>query len=477
MKKVLILILLFSTIVLQASWQIDQEIKKSESVGFGRSVDVFDQFLAVGAPWNEDGTVYIYRKDVNSKKWSFLQKIERPVVRVNEDAVWYFDSFGTDVALSGMPSSDQSNSTAQVSKVTLVAGAPLAEYHFSINGQNFIFKRDALLVYDFNVTTQKFELQTPIIEEDESGAGSAVDVAMVYKKTEIDDHVRFDAIGRIVVTGMYNKDMIKVYIEEFDDNNWKDINFTSNITNIRLGESVAIGNLVVNSDESNKPSYSFVVAGAPDCNETIDGTEYQGRGEAVALSLIRDKNGGYTFGSGREFYLPTPQLSDINEWSRFGSSIALDSTGRWMIVGSWGGTSLLSKEGEAYVFHFNDTDNQWKRVGNAIKILNVNDIYDGVHVDAVAIENNIAIIGMPELRHSENPCSMAGAVKIFEYGGNNWHLIGGYNGQEDSNEQIGISVAVRNRNEIVTGSGSAQKVVDIKRNNSFLPAVISYLLD
>lgn len=306
---------------------------------------------------------------------------------------------------------------------------------------------------------------------------------MIYEnKSTSPGFGKIEKIGRMVVTGMPDKDMFKVYIQEFDDNEWQDLNSTSSVSNIHYGASVASGNLYLGIDEQKSPN--CVVVGAPGVNISRGVNSYTHRGAVYAVGITKDNSTDeYKFYSSHGLLQPIPEPSseyDINNNTYFGSAVAISDYGNRLIVGaSAEGVSPAGESplGEARAYHFDSDGERWVEMGDAFHIPVARDAYDGTYVKSVDIGIDTAIIGMPNLRQSDNPCSMDGMIAIFEYGGSGWRNTGSYMGKEDSMDRIGVSVSIRDHDEVVGSSNNAQKVIDMHRHSDALPAIISYLLD
>jgi hypothetical protein len=235
-------------------------------------------------------------------------------------------------------------------------------------------------------------------------------------------------------------------------------------------------------DEQKSPN--CVVVGAPDVNISRGVNIYTHRGAVYAVGITKDNSTDeYKISGFQGLWQPIPEPSseyDINNNTYFGSAVAISDYGNKLIVGaSAEGVSPAGESplGEAHAYRFDSDAERWVEMGDAFHLPVARNAYDGTYVKSVDMGIDTAIIGMPNLRQSDNPCSMDGMISIFEYGGSGWRNTGNYKGKEDSADRIGVSVSIRDHDEVVGSSNNARKIIDMHRHPDALPAIISYLLD
>ncbi len=479
---ILVSLLFFVGIPAQAGWHANQEITE-DIYSFGKSVDALGQYMVIGAPQEEsgNGAVYIYIKEDGAKEWSLLQKIEMPAPNPAPTIAWRFKGFGKDVALTGLLTSLWNRETEYLNNPTLVIGAPNTEMLYTLGGNTYTTQFDALLVYDYNATSKQFQFSTFFREEDNSGAGNDVDAAMIMKRSGSVNVAIITPVGKIIVTGMPAKDMLKAYVQDLDSGDWEDFNITANPQGNHFGESVAVGTIYVGDNVDKFPNAA--VAGTPDIDLARGGLLYHDRGAISVIRVEEESSGHYSFKGSQTLQQPIPEPSaeiDIQEYTYFGKAVSINYEGDRIIAGaSREGVTPAGEipSGEARAYQYNRDQNRWDPLGDAFRVPVPRDAFDGTYVQAVDIRYDTAVIGMPSMRLKDVPCSMDGGAAIFEFAGDNWLNTGMHLGKSEASYGIGSAVSIQNKQEMLIGSSYGKKVIEMRKHSSALPAIIEYLLD
>jgi hypothetical protein len=352
---------------------------------------------------------------------------------------------------------------------------------YTLGNNTYTEKFDALLVYDYNATSKQFQFSTFFTEEDNSGAGNDVDTAMILKRNGSVNVATITPVGKIIVTGMPGKDMLKAYVKHLDSGDWEDFNITANPQGNNFGESVAVGTIYVGDNADKFPNAA--VAGMPNINLARGSLLYRDRGAAVAIRVEEESSGHYSFKGSQRLQQPIPEPSaeiDIQEYTYFGKAVSINYEGDRIIVGASREGVTPADEvplGEARTYQYNRNQNRWDPLGDAFHVPVPRGAFDGTYVQAVDILYDTAVIGMPSMRLADVPCSMDGGAAIFEFGGGNWFSTGIHLGKSEASYGVGSAVSIRNKQEILLGSSYGKKVIDMQKHPSALPAIISYLLN
>ena len=162
MKKSMIYLLssLMVSTTLWAGWiEADKIVQGSgdENLSFGHSIDIDGDYAIVGAPdeFNGNGAVYIYKKDINGNFTPFQEL--KSIQKAYDYSTSFYNGAGSDVAVSD----DGGN------HVSIAIGAPeTRNYYYPVYSTTYY---DSVVVFDLNVTSNRFEFSDSFDEVNGSG--------------------------------------------------------------------------------------------------------------------------------------------------------------------------------------------------------------------------------------------------------------------------------------------------------------------
>jgi len=464
MQRVIKYILLYLLIVgslVQAGFHPVQETGDDNSPrGFGYSLDTatyidenglgfWEEHTAIGSPFEEggNGAVYIYTRKANENaEWKLFQKIEMPLLATGS-GTWKFKEFGWDVALP-----------QNLAKSKLIIGAPNTIYERMVNGTLLTNEFDAVMVYQYNKNTGKFELETFFPEEDNSGAGRDVDAAADNWATGNESYM--------AVSGLPGKDEVKIYTED-NSGDWTTTTLSGK-KGSRFGQSVSMRWMTM--------PHEPLLIGAPDENITWKMVTYQERGAAYVYYLKGDADTGYSWDGPDQLIqpIPEPQVGQtINQHTHFGTKVDIGFGSKKRIAVSATSQSVSDASNvehlyEAYAYEYDDGLKEWSQIGNAIKGPDIDTLtYPSfIGYGSIAIQNDTIAIGFYAYYH----LVVYGAISSSRYRGGSWSEIPPLL----YNLNAGKSIDFLGEN-ILTGGRATKRVLTLKQYPEFMPAIY-YLL-
>ena len=518
----LLLFLLFAVNV-SAEWEVDKRIGgEIADSAYGTSTDSFGLYMAVGAPSEADGNgaIYLYRRVSNEHNWTRFQKIEMPILtKKGSETELHLREFGKDVALTGFVGRGSSETA---SKITLAVGAPGAvlvesPYAQSLEGNGLdtgvveiVEAYDAVLVYRYDKVSGRFVLldDSVFLEENGTGAGEDVDIAMIVESMLVSDlGYAFIPLGTALITGLPAQKSAKIYTECFSGGSWLERSFGLDDEQLPFGDSVAIGRIVSSMNHKRVPN--LIAVGAP--SSDVDGFSERGAVYLYNTAILEkdSQGGGMRIVPDCSNYLYIPLLQkrlaqrvtddddeaalSVNEKSWFGITVATDTNGYRLIVGADKQTTapesgIISGEATAYYYDIADIfTNRWKMRGEPFippYFLNARSGTTGIR--SVAIGQDTAIVGMPHLIHAGTSQPSGGAA-IYEWSGSRWKPTGHASNYypsvyptcfidvdipRETITAIGSSVALNDDRHALVGNAMHNEVCTMKKRGTESSSVV-----
>ncbi len=469
MKKLFVFLVYVTSV--WAGWHVSETITK-DAYSFGQRMVVKDRIMIVGAPRENEGegAIYIYEKNDQNNSWQMIQKIDMPsftrTITLNGGMTitshYEFKRFGQSVAITPFVGMDMKSHM-------IVVGAPDTNVS-TLSVESYY---DAVLVFDYNRTSSRYELSKFFLEKDNSGAGESVAAANVLEVENCFPLELAKLKQKIIVTGLPKENMVKIYRLDIADNTWSEENISAPVTGSGFGESVGMYRFTSGCYHDANP----LVVGAPEENITIGGTNYQKRGAAYVYTMDGDYTDGYHW-SGPQKLKQLQSISAVTylDRTRFGNTVAVNNFR--IIVGADSQSYTKNTEtptGEAIAYRYNTGElvPEWDRLGEPLHVP-----YANADVRAVAIKEDRVVLGTPEL--SLSACYSDGGAFIYEYANGAWEKRGALV-KKETNDGIGYAVQISDYDKDVYVStrgirSSDNKIYRMKKHLDFGPSLMMYLL-
>jgi len=462
MKKSIIpaLVTMLIPVMVLASLTEVMQIARQGNTAFGFSVDSDGDFVAVGAPDENGGAVYVFKKNASGElvQLDHINKLaDRP------------SAFGRDVAIKDFGDDG----------LYLAVGAP----DFSQDSPWGTIHQDVVHIFEFNTTTEKFESFHSMYRNDGDGCGTAIDMAAFteYKFSDLEGLPTIQLVdkGLLLLVGEENYSSgdgeIVLYSYSFETNNWKDVSISDNgeVLN-HYGHSIAL------TDDKVHPLIhcrAKIVVGAPDENlNDIFSNTYSKKGAVYVYELNATHTDGFTIGNEKKLhqYVGLVQSGNtITQESKFGTSVDIANDKSTMIVGALK-TEIVSANlqseapGAAYIYNLTNSSDRNASLEQPTNPSSKSEEFGA----AVSIDSNgVAVVGAPIFKNKNGDTT--GAVFNFIRTENGWQPGGLYLGQSENR----VGFAVENFGDTILSGDPKAEILTVLKSVSFNPSILMYLLN
>lgn len=373
--------------------QIGQSIEgvtgSGDLLGSAVAMNESGNIIAVGAEGREyyQGSVTVYEYNSSSNTWI---QLGNQIQGLTSNGY-----FGSSVALSN-------------DGYRLVAGAPNVEYYSG-----------SVSIYDYNVSTNTWELLGDTLTSDAYYGKTGTDVSINGDGSILAfsaPALRADFNATVPNDDYYSEDYGHVYIFTFVGSGWVQVGNT-----IMADDKSFLGGSISLSDDGNR-----IAVGSPLVQA---GNYYYKAGGVEIYELVNNvwvQIGNTIFGT--EYY------------GNFGEDVAISGNGQYVIIGSPNddtgtGETAISNTGEVKVYQ--EVSGTWTQIGQT---------FSGVSLDdssgkSVVINYDGSVIAFGTPKH-DTTIANEGKIEIFQYKGNTWEQIGPSINGGNVDDRFGTALAM-----------------------------------
>ncbi|GFH59663.1 hypothetical protein CTEN210_16139 [Chaetoceros tenuissimus] len=355
--------------------QIGQSIEgvagSGDLVGSAVAMNESGNIIAVGAEGRNyyQGSVTVYEYNASSNTWT---QLGNQIQGLTSDVY-----FGSSVALSN-------------DGYRLVAGAPNEEYYSG-----------SVLIYDYNASTNTWELLGDTLTSDGYYGKTGTDVSINGDGSILAfsaPALRADWNATVPNDDYYSEDYGHVYIFTFAGSGWIQMGNT-----IMADDKSFLGGSISLSDDGNR-----IAVGSP---KSQAGNYYYNAGGVEIYELVNNvwvQIGDTIFGT--------------ENYGNFGEDVVISGNGQYVIIGSPNddtgtGENAISNTGEVKVYQ--EVSGTWTQIGQTFSGVSLDDS-SGKSV-VINYDGSVIAFGTPQ---HDTTITNEGKIEIFQYKGDDWEQIG-----------------------------------------------------